>query len=713
MIYDLVIIGGGPGGYVAAIRASQLGMKTALVEQRKTLGGTCLNVGCIPSKALLDTNGVDVFHGVGRLADSPSKEKAHTVEVEDVETQKVVESLQAERVLLATGSEPVELPSLPFDGVHIISSTEALALQEVPEHLVIVGAGVIGLELGSVWARLGARITVIELLPQIFAGWSETIARTVRKELEKQGIAFRLSTSVVDAAVARNGVTLTLEDAGAPVAGSKETDSKGAEPGSQRVAAGNSGDSSSETLSADLVLVAVGRRANLGSVNLEATGIQTDRGKASIDDNFETSVPGVYAIGDIVTGPMLAHKAEEEGIAAVERMAGVAGHVNYDVIPGVLYTWPEAASVGKSEEDLKDEGSSYRKGSFPFAKGLEGVIAAESRICKIDGENGRLYYYGYPIHELVEKTSYEETTYLLLYGELPGQGDFSRFIKRIRSGRGLQPPILQMIREFPRESHPMELLQSVISYLSGYVKHKIHHSPYCNCRDTLHQISQIPTVIAALHRFRSGQEDIPPRDDLNHGSNFLYMLRGTEPDPEDGEIMDKCFILHAEHSFNASTFTARVVASTMSTCYSSISAAIGALYGSLHGGTNERVMKMVDDIGTVEETRSWVEKRLERKEKVMGMGHRVYRAKDPRSIVMEGFLELLSEKTGNRPYLEILKTVESTFREKMEEKGKPIYPNIDFFSGAVYRLLGIPSYLYTDLRPRAVGGMARSYSGAA
>ncbi len=343
-----------------------------------------------------------------------------------------------------------------------------------------------------------------------------------------------------------------------------------------------------------------------------------------------------------------------------------------------------------------------------YAKGLEGVIAAESRICKVDGEAGRLYYYGYPIDQLVEKTTFEETTFLLLYGNLPEAAEYEKFVGRMRAGRDLQDPILRMIREFPVESHPMELLQSVISYLSGYVRHKIHHSPYCNCRDTLHQVAQVATSIAALHRFRNGLDYIPPRQDLSHGANFLYMLRGTEADPEEGEIMDKCFILHAEHSLNASTFTARVVASTMSTCYSSISAAIGALYGSLHGGANEQVMKMVDEIGSVEHVKSYVEDKLARKQKIMGMGHRVYRAKDPRAVVMEQFLERLSTRTGNRSYYDILKTVEVTFRERMEEKGKPIYPNVDFFSGAVYRLLGIPGNLFTPIfaAARASGWLA-------
>jgi citrate synthase len=332
-----------------------------------------------------------------------------------------------------------------------------------------------------------------------------------------------------------------------------------------------------------------------------------------------------------------------------------------------------------------------------YPKGLEGVIAAQSRICKIDGEQGKLYYLGYPIDQLVESADFEEVTYLLLNGELPNAAERDDFSRRMREGRHLREPILDMIRNFPAESHPMELLQSVVSYLSGYVQHKIHHGPHCNCRDTLHQVAQLTSVIAALHRFRNGLEYVPPRDDLSHGANLLYMLHGEEPAADDGEIMDKCLVLHAEHSFNASTFTARVVASTQSTCYSSISAAIGALYGSLHGGANERVMAMVERIGSPERAEQFVKDLLERKEKVMGMGHRVYRAKDPRSILMEQYLEELSEKRGDWTYHKILKTVENTFREIMEEKGKPIYPNVDFFSGAVYSLLGIPAVLFTPL----------------
>jgi citrate synthase len=332
-----------------------------------------------------------------------------------------------------------------------------------------------------------------------------------------------------------------------------------------------------------------------------------------------------------------------------------------------------------------------------YAKGLEGVIAAESSICKIDGEHGRLYYRGYAIEDLARYSTFEETTFLLLYERLPRQGEMTAFSKRMRESRRLAPPILAMIRAFPVGAHPMELLQSIIAYLSGYVEHKIQHSATCNCRDTLHQIVQMTSVIAAYKRYRDGEEFVPPRMDLSHGANFLYMLRGKEPEPYEGEIMDKCLILHAEHGFNASTFTARVVASTLSTCYSSISAAMGALYGSLHGGANEKVMAMVGEIESKANAEKWVNNALDKHQKVMGMGHRVYHAKDPRSIIMEKFLEEVSEKRGESKYLDILKEVERVFRARMETSGKPIYPNVDFFSGAVYSLLGIPKQLFTPV----------------
>ena len=330
-------------------------------------------------------------------------------------------------------------------------------------------------------------------------------------------------------------------------------------------------------------------------------------------------------------------------------------------------------------------------------KGLEGVIAAESSICKIDGQKGKLYYLGYSISELTEHCSFEEVVYLLLFGELPNSKQLSEFQQRMRRQRGLNPQVREMVRNFPAESHPMELLQAVIAYLSGSVRHRIHHSDSCNCRDTLHQVAQLATVVASLHRYRHNLDYIEPRTDLSHGANLLYMMRGEEPDELEGDIMDKCLIIHAEHSFNASTFTARVVASTLSTCYCSIAAAIGALYGRLHGGANEHVMAMVDDIGEPERARVWVTDALAQGRKIMGMGHRVYRTIDPRAIVMEDYLKQLSEKYNDFSYYRILKEVETTMREHMDKKGKKIYPNVDFFSGAVYRLMKIPAVLYTPL----------------
>jgi citrate synthase len=332
-----------------------------------------------------------------------------------------------------------------------------------------------------------------------------------------------------------------------------------------------------------------------------------------------------------------------------------------------------------------------------YAKGLEGVIAAESKICRIDGEKGTLHYLGYSIEDLVEHTSFEEVTYLLLYGQLPTSEQLDGFRERMRSARDLKPPIIQMIKSFPRDSHPMELLQSVISYLSGYVDHKIEHSPTCNCRQTLHQVAQIPTVVSAFHRFKNGKEYVAPKKELSHGANFLYMLHGREPDQLEGEIMDKCLIMHAEHSFNASTFTARVVASTLSTCYCSISAAIGSLFGPLHGGANEKVINMVEEIGSKENARDYINRALDEHRKIMGMGHRVYKVEDPRSKIMEKLLLSLSKKKNNLKNYEILQEVKKVMRERMEEKGKPVYPNVDFYSGSVYTLMGIPSSLFTPI----------------
>ena len=378
---DLVVIGAGPGGYVAAIRAAQLGMKVACVEKDKSLGGTCLNVGCIPSKALLhsshlfaDTshglrehgietgdvsldlgammkrknkvvtiltrgiaglfkkNGIRHVKGRARLA-APDR-----VSVEDGEDAGA--TLQAKHVLLASGSIPIELPNLPFDGARIIDSTRALTLDRVPEHLLVVGAGAIGLELGSVWARLGARVTVIELTSGVTPGMDEEMAGLLQRSLTKQGLTFHFQTKVESATTDDQGVTLEV------------TDEKKA----------------ASELRGDVALVAVGRRAYAEGLGLEEVGLTLDdRGRIPVDEHYATRVPGIYAIGDVIPGPMLAHKAEDEGVACVERIAGIAGHVNYDAIPAVVYTHPEFAGVGRTEEQLRAAGTEVKIGRFPFA----------------------------------------------------------------------------------------------------------------------------------------------------------------------------------------------------------------------------------------------------------------------------------------------------------------------------------------------------------
>jgi len=343
-----------------------------------------------------------------------------------------------------------------------------------------------------------------------------------------------------------------------------------------------------------------------------------------------------------------------------------------------------------------------------YSKGLEGVIAAESEICKIDGAEGKLYYRGFSIEDLAKHSTFEETTYLLLYEKLPTADELEDFTARMRGSRELKPAVQAMIREFPPAGSPMELLQSVIAYLSGTVEHRIKHSATCNCRSTLHQVAQLLTVLATYQRCREGKGYLESRPHLSIAANFLYLLRGREPSEQEGRIMDTCLVLHAEHGFNASTFTARVVAATYSTCYCSVSAAIGALAGFLHGGANERVMDMIDEIGSVDNIEPWLDKTLAEHGKVMGMGHRVYKAKDPRAIVMEQMLLDLCEQRGDRGLYDFLKTLEAAFRRRMEEKDKPIYPNVDFFSGAVYALLGIPRDLFTPIfaASRSAGWLA-------
>jgi dihydrolipoyl dehydrogenase len=381
MSYDLIVIGSGPGGYVCAIRAAQLGMKVAVVEKDKTFGGTCLNVGCIPSKALLHAseryeetgqlfdkmgikvgkpkldlaammkfkdegvdgnvkgvayllkkNKIDTVQGTGRIA-APGK-----VEVKSAGGKS--ETLEAKAIVIATGSDVARLPGIDIDEKRVVSSTGALVLDKVPERLLVVGAGVIGLELGSVWRRLGSDVIVVEFLDRILPGIDNEVCRQFQRILERQGIKFKLSSKVT--AVDANGKTLKAS----------------VEP-----AAGGA----AETIEADVVLVSIGRVPFTDGLGLEGVGVRTDnKGRVMVDEHFATNVPGVYAIGDVITGPMLAHKAEDEGVAVAEIIAGQAGHVNYDVIPNVVYTFPEIASVGKSEEELKAAGVAFNVGKFPF-----------------------------------------------------------------------------------------------------------------------------------------------------------------------------------------------------------------------------------------------------------------------------------------------------------------------------------------------------------
>jgi dihydrolipoamide dehydrogenase len=389
--YDVVVIGGGPGGYNAAIRAGQLGLKAACVEKRATLGGTCLNVGCIPSKALLHAselfemagkdfaelgievtprlnlpammaqkdvsvgqltkgieflfkkNKVDWIKGAGRIAGQGKVE----VTGEDGS----VTTLEAANIVIATGSEPSSLPGVIVDQARIVDSTGALALPDVPGSLIVIGAGVIGLELGSVWRRLGSKVTVVEFLDRITPGVDTETAKTFQRALAKQGMVFKLSSKVTGAKAGPTSVELTVE----PVAGGP-----------------------AETLTADYVLLCIGRRPVTEGLGLDSVGITPDRRGFIDTDHFKTSAPGVWAVGDVTHGPMLAHKAEDEAVACVELIAGKAGHVNYDVIPSVIYTYPEVAAVGKTEEELKAAGVAYKVGKFPFTANARAKVNHEA-----------------------------------------------------------------------------------------------------------------------------------------------------------------------------------------------------------------------------------------------------------------------------------------------------------------------------------------------
>jgi dihydrolipoamide dehydrogenase len=380
--YDLLVIGAGPGGYVAAIRAAQLGLRVACVDKRKQLGGTCLNIGCIPSKALLDSSywyvqaqqhlashgvrlsgvtldlatllarkdrivheltqgiaflfkkyGVDSYHGVARL------NGGHQVVVQQAEGAAL--PLQGRHILLATGSVPVELPFLPFDGQVVVSSTEALHFTTVPQHLLIIGAGYIGLELGSVWRRLGAEVTVLEALPRLLPHTDSEIAGELLKQLTRQGMQFHFQTCVIEAQADGNGITLVASLA----------------------------DGTRRTFRGDRVLVAVGRKPYTEGLGLETVGLRLDpaSGRLAVDADYRTAVPHILAVGDLIAGPMLAHKASAEGVVVAERLAGMKPRVNYSAIPSVIYTHPEVASVGATEQELQQKGIRYRVGRFPFS----------------------------------------------------------------------------------------------------------------------------------------------------------------------------------------------------------------------------------------------------------------------------------------------------------------------------------------------------------
>lgn len=331
-----------------------------------------------------------------------------------------------------------------------------------------------------------------------------------------------------------------------------------------------------------------------------------------------------------------------------------------------------------------------------FAKGLEGVIADESKVCYIDGDKGLLSYRGYEISDLAKNSNFGETAWLLLFGRLPKSSELDAFNKRLAEGRKLHPAIVGALKALPKDTHPMVALQTGVAVHGGI--DSVEGGPgEENVHRAVEMIAVFPSIVAAWARIRENKDVVAPRDDLGHGQNFLYMLNNEVPDEETGHIFDVCLILHMEHSFNASTFAGRVVASTLAPLDAALAGAVGALYGPLHGGANEGVLNMLEDVPSAEEAPAWLDAALAKKEKIMGMGHRVYRAKDPRSLVLEGYLKRLSEKKNDSHNYDRLKAIEARMAEVMEAKGKPVYPNVDFFSGSLYRLLDIETSEFTSI----------------
>jgi citrate synthase len=331
------------------------------------------------------------------------------------------------------------------------------------------------------------------------------------------------------------------------------------------------------------------------------------------------------------------------------------------------------------------------------SRGLEGVVVADTELSKIYGEEGRLIYRGYEIDDLARNATFEEVCYLLLYGDLPDSAHLARFRTQLGRERAVAPALLDVLRTLPRETHPMAVLRTAASALAAFDPDAESMAEEANLRKAIRMTAQLPTLTAAWDRIRNGREPIAPREGLGHAANFLYMLTGEEPDELRSRIMDVALTLHAEHGMNASTFAARVTVATLSDMHSGLTSAIGTLKGPLHGGANERVMKMLLDIGEPERAEEWVRAALARGERIMGFGHRVYRTLDPRAPILRELAEQLAAQGGNTRWLDIATRIERVMREEMDRRGKKIYPNVDFYSASVYYTLGIPTDMFTNI----------------